>query len=216
MHNMSTLMLEKEDLGYDWSFETHADWLAPMQAAVVGDAERSLATFAIPGSGTTAHPLAEADDTGDWELAAALRTGGPPVVPPNRPAVVYLTDLPRADELSEYAALGAYAVVVPFADIPPLLRRAERNAGIRIVDWARRNAYSTPRPQWILVHDVPSLQVYTRSGLIRCVAPQADLAALRASEFSGAVTRVRPRWLELDPSAAALGADAMLARLGAL
>jgi hypothetical protein len=58
--------------------------------------------------------------------------------------------------------------------------------------------------------------VYTRSGLIRCVAPQADLAALRASEFSGAVTRVRPRWLELDPSAAALGADAMLARLGAL
>ncbi|MEU7524209.1 hypothetical protein AB0A74_00585 [Saccharothrix sp. NPDC042600] len=214
-HNMSTLMLEKEDLGYDWPFETHADWLSPMQAAVAGDAERSLAVLAIPGSGTTAHPLARAQDSGDWELAAALRAGAPPAVPRDGPIVVYLTDLPRADELREYAAVGAYAVVVPFADIPPLLREAANAAGIRIVDWARRNAYTTSRPQWTLVHHSHAMQVYTRAGRVRCVAGQAELDALRASGVLGSPTRERPRWVEFDLATARADADAVLTRLGA-
>lgn len=198
-HNMSTLMLEKEDLGYDWPFETHADWLAPRQAEVAGHPHRSIATLAVPGSGSTDHPLA-AVSTQDWEVAAALRATRPQPVPTGQPAVVYLTDLPRADELGEYAALGAYAVVVPFADIPPLLREAAKDAGIRIVDWARRNAYSSPRPQWTLVLNSAQRQLYTRGDAIRVVAPAGELAALRASDL--AVTVVRPGWLELAADAA--------------
>jgi GTP cyclohydrolase II len=216
VHNMSTLMLEKEDLGYDWSFETHADWLAPMQAAVAGHQDHGLATVAVPGSGNTDHPLAAAEDSGHWELAAALLAARPPSVPPGQPAVVYLTDLPRADELRDYATLGAYAVVVPFADLPPLLHEAARTAGIRIVDWARRNAYPKPRPQWTLVVDAEGRQVYTRGNRIRVVATPSGLAAVRASELSCAVTVVWPRWLELDPGAAALTTDAVLAVLSGL
>ncbi|SEF23488.1 GTP cyclohydrolase II [Amycolatopsis pretoriensis] len=212
-HNMSTLMLEKEDLGYDWSFETHADWLEPMQASVAGDAERSLATLAVPGSGSTANPLAMAEDLGSWEVAAALRAGEPPAVPDGHPAVVYLTDLPRADELPVYADLGAYAVVVPFADIPPLLHQAGLRAGIRIVDWARRNAYDPPRPQWTLVHDTAGRQVYARAGRLRYVAPSADLATVRSSNLADAVVRAEARWLELDPGAASLAQDGALTAL---
>ncbi|CAM5657032.1 hypothetical protein SCANM63S_09942 [Streptomyces canarius] len=59
LHNMSTLMLEKEDLGYRWSFETHADWLEPLQEKVEGSPDRSAACAVVPGKGTADGPLAQ-------------------------------------------------------------------------------------------------------------------------------------------------------------
>ncbi|MFD0530487.1 DUF6939 family protein [Kitasatospora arboriphila] len=147
VHNMSTLMLEKEDLDYAWSFETHADWLRPLQESVLGSPGRSRAYAVVPGSGTAAGPLAAAEDDGEWRLAEALAAAMPAELPAG-PLVVYLTDLPRTDELAVYAGLGAAVVVVPFAELPEPLRRAAAAAGVRLVDWERGNAYPGPRPQW--------------------------------------------------------------------
>lgn len=168
VYNMSTLMLEKEDLGYEWSFETHADWLEPMQAEVLGQLDLSLACAVVPGKGAVSDPVASVrSDT--WSTARDLAD----VFPTEReigPLVVYLTDFPRVDEMSLYARLGAAVLVVPFARIPMVLLRAADQVGIRIVDWARRNAYPTDRPQWTLVGWVDGLHIYRRGDRVRLLA----------------------------------------------
>ncbi|MGW3461830.1 hypothetical protein ACWDE9_20540, partial [Streptomyces olivaceoviridis] len=124
LHNMSTLMLEKEDLGYRWSFETHADWLEPLQERVEGSPDRSAACAVVPGKGTADGPLAQVSCGPGEELAHHLADALPSAAGREGTLVVYLTDLPRADELPVYARLGAGAVVVPFAEVPPALRAA--------------------------------------------------------------------------------------------
>ncbi|MFI9275827.1 hypothetical protein ACIGXM_34785 [Kitasatospora sp. NPDC052896] len=211
IHNMSTLMLEKEDLGYRWSFETHADWLQPLQDAVAGEPEHSVACLAVPGSGSAGTPLAQVDSA-DWDLARRLAAVAPAATPAGTP-VVYLTDLPRADDLAVYAGLGAAAVVVPFADLPEPLREAAAAAGLRLVDWERRNAYRAPRPQWRLEHRLPGLDVYGREGRLRLVAAGSAAAhqAVRADcerepARYGTLTRTGDGWFELDPAPGALDA----------
>ncbi|WHM37878.1 hypothetical protein [Streptomyces sp. BPTC-684] len=213
IHNMSTLMLEKEDLAYRWSFETHADWLEPLQESVAQFPDRSVACAALPGGGTAGTPLARADDDGDWNLAHRLATAMPTTIPAGT-LVVYLTDLPRADDLAVYAALGAAAVVVPFADLPAPLREAAAAEGIKLVDWERRNAYRTDRPQWRLEHRSAGIDIYRRGDRLRCVAAPADgdgariaLKALRETFRTqpgtfGTVTRSGSdaSWFELAPS----------------
>ena len=178
VHNMSTLMLEKEDLGYRWSFETHADWLEPLQESVFGRPGTSAAWAVVPGGGATGVPLAAVEDDDTGGLAERLADALTPVG--DGDLVVYLTDLPRADELARYGRLGATAVVVPFADLPSPLREAAGHAGTRLVDWERRNAYREARPQWRLAHRTPAADLYLREGTIRLVLPGASAERLAA------------------------------------
>lgn len=168
VHNMSTLMLEKEDLGYRWSFETHADWLEPLQAGVDGT-DRSRAQLVLPGRGVPDGLVAQAEDRGNWALARELAEATPSSLP-DGPLVVYLTDLPRVDEIDDYVRLGAAVLVVPFRHIPASLRGAAGDR-LRIVDWARRNAYRFERPQWTMTHGSPDVHVYRRGDRVRVVAP---------------------------------------------
>ncbi|MFI5758512.1 hypothetical protein [Streptomyces sp. NPDC051569] len=238
VHNMSTLMLEKEDLGYRWSFETHADWLEPLQETVAGRPGRSAAWAVVPGGGTADGPLARAHDDGEGELARRLAAALAPAkaAEPAEPAaraeptgtlVVYLTDLPRADELPLYAGLGAAVVVVPFADLPPALHAAARELGLRLVDWERRNAYRQERPQWWLTHRGAEADVYVRGTRVRCVpvhaatAPAADRVAelerhCRTWDLpEGTRIDTGPSWTEFDLSATGVGAEDLAARLSA-
>ncbi|WP_128378880.1 hypothetical protein [Streptomyces cavernae] len=234
IHNMSTLMLEKEDLGYRWSFETHADWLIPLQTAVADTPGHTRACAAVPGSGTAGTALAEVREDGTWDLAARLAAAFPAEAP-TVPYVVYLTDLPRADELHTYAQLGAFAVVVPFSDIPAALRQAADAAGIRIVDWQRGNAYREQRPQWQLVHNTPRFQAYLRDGRVRCVVTPASggeesyaIARCGLDDLMEECARAPQRfgelveassdglsapWLELDPGARGCVPEDVIARL---
>jgi len=216
VHNMSTLMLEKEDLGYTWSFRTHGDWLAPLQQQVEGDLERRAAQL-VAG---TEHLVATCRDEGGWELGRGLEAaaaGAPP--PPPGARIVYSTDLPRIDELAAFVRLGASFVVVPFAEIPRWLRDAAVAAGVRVQDWERRNRYRLPRPQWELVCRQPGRDWYRRAERARCVllAPTAEAAAedarrlgglyARAAEQAGIALAVRPPcgsppWIEVDLVAA--------------
>lgn len=168
VHNMSTLMLEKEDLDYRWSFETHADWLEPMQDGVSATPERSRARLVAPGRGVPDGLVAEAEDDGDWALARRLVAATPEPVPEGT-LVVYLTDLPRVDELHDYVRTGAAIVVVPFANVPAALRTAE--PALRVVDWARRNTYRVARPQWTPEYRVGDIWAYRRLDRLRLVLP---------------------------------------------
>jgi GTP cyclohydrolase II len=143
LQNMSTLMLEKEDLGYSWSFLTHADVLEPMQAKVNGQPELVCGAFARPGEAPAGTAVAGRD-----EIAAELALVRAELVP-DQCTVCYLTDLPRVSDLAGYAAGGTRVIVVPYPSIPPLLQEQSALHGIRVVDWARRNAWTSPRPQWV-------------------------------------------------------------------
>jgi GTP cyclohydrolase II len=154
--NMSTLMLEKEDLGYSWSFRTHADVLEQLQEHVAGRPDVTAAGLARAGEMPTAAGRAWADAV----QPAVTALAGP--VPAGERAVLYLTDLPRLDEMPGYAALGIQVIVVPYPVLPPLLRNAAAAGGMRLVDWARRNAWPALRPQWV-PHSVSSTaHVYRR------------------------------------------------------
>lgn len=203
VHNMSTLMLEKEDLGYRWSFETHADWLEPLQQQVAGDLEMSAGCIVVPGQG-----MADAGEVvvrGDaWDLADKFADRVPASRRPGL-LVAYLTDLPRADDLARYRELGVDIVVVPFNPVPDELTRAGAAAGVRVVDWARRNAYPVPRPQWLLDTRGDDFDIYRRGTRTRVVAlggtPSARLAELwRDAVAAGAdpAREPRGRWFEID------------------
>jgi GTP cyclohydrolase II len=176
VENMSTLMLEKEDLGYAWSFATHADVLEPLQAAVADRPQTVAATLAEPGTLPDEHVEAGWDDIAQQVRALAAR------VPPGSRQVLYLTDLPRLADLDGYSGLGVRTLVVPYPHLPPLLTEAGTRAGIRVVDWSRRNAWVHERPQWAPVAaddtrhcyervsadlqpaDPPDARIYSRTG----------------------------------------------------
>lgn len=213
VHNMSTLMLEKEDLDYSWSFETHADWLEPLQSEVDGELDCSSALLVAPGRGVPDGLLARARDDGDWALARRLVRAAPATLP-DVPLVVYLTDLPRLDEIDEYAALGVAVVVMPFARIPrPLLDAA--GGAPRLVDWARRNAYRQDRPQWMVSDVAADLNAYRRGDRVRLVAAGAvqpwRLLAGVLPETSRTTSGGPVEWVEYP----AATHDAVLATLAA-
>jgi GTP cyclohydrolase II len=213
VHNMSTLMLEKEDLGYTWSFKTHGDWLQSLQQRVVHDPDTSAAQL-VRGQ---ERPVALYEDRGEWSCASGLAAAADGQAAPRaRDMTVYLTDLPRVDELPVYGSLGAYFVVVPFPEIPRYLRDAEAAAGVRLQDWGRRqNRYQEPRPQWSFALAEGGRHWYVRDGAVRVVFPsstrpnaavEAFLAvyadALAAAGDAAPVVsapRGRPLWADVRP-----------------
>ncbi|GEM_PF-5847523 len=213
--NMSTLMLEKEDLGYDWTFDTHASWLAPLQAAVADEPDRSLACVALAGAHRAAGAVAEANDDGTWEVSHRLAAAMPSPAPGGI-LVAYLTDLPRRDELPVYRRIGVQVICVPFPEIPTELAAAATTEGVRIVDWSRDNAYRAPRLQWVLVGSLPGCDVYERDGCTRVVYLDADASMRERLKASPAAIRYHDGhafWLELsahptDPVVTATDASA--------
>jgi GTP cyclohydrolase II len=181
-HNISTLMLEKEDLDYTWSFRTHGDWLKPLQARVAGAPERRAAAL-VAGGVVVAECI-----TDDWNVAAKLVeavgdrwTAGQDIV--------YLTDFPRVDELAIYGGRAVTQVVVPFAKLPGWLNEAARIMGVHVQDWGRSNRYTTPRPQWHLAATHGLMHLYRRVASMRAVFPPSDAGIKMANSFRVAQTR---------------------------
>jgi GTP cyclohydrolase II len=157
--NMATLMLEKEDLGYQWTFKTHSEWLSPLQRVVDGQIDRRAASIVVDNSKAVVTWSGE-----DWNVAERLLEAAPAGL---ETPVVYLSDLPRLDELEAYATYGAKFVVVPFADLPADLTLHAAKLGVKLQDWGRENRYRSPRPQWLLGED----GVYRRGDEVRTVDP---------------------------------------------
>ena len=223
IYNMATLMLEKEDLQYGWSFKTHGDWLRPLQAKVEHDLDLHAAQVVVGTHDSVGEIL---DDHG-WEVAERLQRevqvalATPAAEPHER--VVYLTDFPRVDELEVYKKLGAFFVVVPFADIPEWLSSAAKAKGLRVQDWGREgNRYQGPRPQWNLVAHSSDLHVYARGDALRVVAVgetskrgpllrAVAQASLRVDGHQAALHVANRRWLEVGR-----GVQSLTERLRAL
>ena len=211
-HNMSTLMLEKEDLGYAFSFPTHADWLEPLQAAVRDSASRSGARLVADFR----ELLLEVFDD-QWLVADQLWRSAEErgLLPRLRSAktVLYLTDYPRVDELEVYHALGVERVVVPFARLPRWLEEGAKHAGVRLQDWGRRNRYTQQRPQWDLIDRSSAVDFYRNGNRVRGVCATAPsnkvLAALQVAYDRIAADVAAPRlmnavagrvsWVEVLP-----------------
>lgn len=141
VHNMSTLMLEHEDLNYTLDLRTDGDWLETIQPEVVGWPDRRR-LLVVDSEERIVHRSA---DEGGWELGRIPALDGTDL------CVAYLTDLPRVDEVAALATAGVAIIVVPVKDIPAWLRHIAAQIGIRVVYWARRNAYAEDRAQWALV-----------------------------------------------------------------
>lgn len=161
-YNMATMMLEKEDLNYQWSFRTHADWLKPLQAKVADEPDLSAACLVQNNDNIVAEWQGYSWDVAQ-NLLSALREN------PGTGLVAYVSDLPRLDELERYAAAGVGFVVVPFPEVPKYLQTEGRRHGIKVQDWGRDNKYQTPRPQWQLESRTDEAHTYERGGERRTV-----------------------------------------------
>lgn len=198
-HNMATLMLEKEDLAYEWSFRTHADWLRPVQSRVEDDPGTSAGAIVLNNQ----EMETELVDT-DWSLARGLaaRVGA---LPDGARRVVYLSDFPRRDELPVYAQIGVSFIVVPFAVIPEDLAAEAAACGVRLQDWERENRYKEPRPQWSYTGRVAGVDAYVRGDRLRVVAVESAAfdrvrRRYRANEASDQVLEVTAgadHWFEV-------------------
>lgn len=136
--NMATMMLEKEDLGYEWSFKTHADWLAPLQLKVDGDLNRYAGRIVSNNMEIIAEWVGDT-----WDVANHLKAFQKAE---NNEWIVYLTDLPRIDEIAVYASMGIFFIVVPVSEFPKEWTEEAKKQGVKLQDWARENRYSMPRP----------------------------------------------------------------------
>ncbi|AOK50255.1 hypothetical protein WT60_25875 [Burkholderia sp. MSMB617WGS] len=168
-YNMATMMLEKEDLAYQWSFKTHSEWLRPLQDKVDGHPDSFAACIVKDNQAVVAEWQGA-----DWNVALnllATHEGGE-----DGNLVIYLSDLPRLDELALYASTGARFVVVPFAVIPDYLLSEAQRQGLKLQDWERNNQYRTARPQWRLTEHGRDAHVYQR-GDERRVYRAGDAAA---------------------------------------
>lgn len=161
-YNMATMMLEKEDLNYQWSFRTHGDWLRPLQQQAETRPGLYAACAVRDNREIVAQWLGES-----WDVAQALLTKMSDA--PYDGLVIYLSDLPRLDELALYATAGARFVVVPFPIVPNYLEAEAVRLGIKLQDWGRDNKYSFPRPQWQLDTRGVDQHVYNRNGEHRVV-----------------------------------------------
>lgn len=161
-YNMATLMLEKEDLKYQWSFRTHADWLTPLQEQVEVHAQTYAACAVRDNREVVGHWHGD-----NWNVAQGLLTTLNETRYDN--LVIYLSDLPRLDELAIYTSMGAQFVVVPFSKLPTYLEMEAARLGIKLQDWERYSPYKTHRPQWLLTHCADDHHVYSRNDQERVV-----------------------------------------------
>lgn len=179
-HNMATLMLEKEDLDYTWSFKTHSDWLMSLQDKVTHDNTLQGACLV-----SKTHELVAEYFSSNWDIAHGLAVLVPASKQQTSELVVYLTDFPRMDELSLYSGIGAKFVVIPFAVIPSWLQESGKRVGIKVQDWERRNKYAIERPQWNLILETTKVHVYECLQRMRIRVLDSDYdAALTALENS--------------------------------
>lgn len=172
--NMSTLMLEKEDFGYEWSFRTHAEMLAPLQQRVTGSPEITAAGLARAGGPVTAEISGTWDSVGGAVVAAASSRRDENIV-------LYLTDLPRLQDLAAYASVGVQVLVVPYPTLPDILVDACEEVGIRLVDWSRKNRWDVPRAQWVPVVHEPHLDEYRLVSSDLHLAPPRDAPTITRS-----------------------------------
>src|SRR3990167_89269 len=154
--NMATIMLEKEDLAYQWSFLTHAYWLAPIQESV----QKNINKYA--GRIVESNKKIIAEWIGDeWSVANNLCPQLKDELKENS-YVVYLTDYPRLDELKIYAAHHISLIVAPFSCFPEYLVQEAKKYGIKLQDWARENKYKEQRNQWSLIKRANQSHIYER------------------------------------------------------
>lgn len=143
--NMATLMLEKEDLGYKWSFETHAHWLSPIQRLVEGNLNK------YAGRLVSDNKMIVAEWSGStWDVAKNLSCQLENRENADCNIIAYLSDFPRLDEIKVYSSLNVSTIVVPFANIPTVLMEESSKYNIKLQDWERENKYTHPRDQWEL------------------------------------------------------------------
>lgn len=155
--NMATLMLEKEDLGYKWSFETHAHWLTPIQKMV----ENNMSMYG--GRIVSDNREIIAEWVGNkWDLARNLQSQIEKKIEQIQTLIVYLTDLPRIDEIKIYFSMNVRFIVLPFTEFPEQLQSEAKKYDIKLQDWARENKYSNQRPQWKLKAYEGKKHVYER------------------------------------------------------
>jgi GTP cyclohydrolase II len=165
-YNMATLMLEKEDLGYTWSFRTHGEWLTRLQNIAVSSPDRQSASLV-----RDTHELVAEVSTTEWDLAETLVAAVGQTFDPSTRHVLYLSDFPRLDELATYKRLGSLFIVLPFAVIPQWLQNAAREHGMKAQDWGRANRYTVDRPQWEPVGQREGAVLYRRGEDFRLVHP---------------------------------------------
>jgi hypothetical protein len=158
-YNMATMMLEKEDLGYQWSFKTHAEWLIPIQASVEDQPHLSGGRIVVNNTNVIAEWVGEG-----WDVAKHLRESVDDEMVKNQSCVAYLTDYPRIDELKAYFAMNITLIVMPYTEFPNYLVAEAKKYGIKLQDWARENRYSSERPQWHYVGLENMQHVYEKNG----------------------------------------------------
>lgn len=163
--NMATMMLEKEDLGYQWSFQTHAHWLSPIQQLVEENPKLFAGRIVANNKQVIAEWVGE-----EWGVAAHLRAQYQNQDLLGSQLVVYLTDYPRLDELKIYSEMGVKFIVMPYTTFPDSLIVEADQYGIKLQDWARENKYSKERIQWQFVSSEGQHHVYERNGEILKIA----------------------------------------------
>lgn len=146
-NNMPTLMLEKEDLDYNFSFNTHNDWLIPIEkeafknnnniSVIVKDNKKILSKVSISDK--------------HWGLAHKLKDEITDMNEISR-NIAYSTEMPRLDELYIYNELNISTVVVPYKIIPDLLQDYASQVGVKIQDWKRTNIIPENSKCWRLVN----------------------------------------------------------------
>ncbi|HDR8128708.1 TPA: hypothetical protein QC448_004595 [Bacillus cereus] len=183
-NNMPTLMLEKEDLEYDFSFKTHGDWLKPIQDKVDGKQDVTIGRLVFE-----THKLLNevtTDKKDQWGMAYNLyEEYGHEQQEQNSNYVAYSTDFPRIDELNIYKKMGVTTLVVPFAKIPNWLKLAGEEYGIHIQDWERKNKYQHDREQWNLVQNNDHFDVYIKDGKVRYLQLQGKESSFSLNRIKG-------------------------------
>lgn len=156
--NMATMMLEKEDLGYQWSFKTHADWLLPIQEKVNGNIHQYGGSIVADNEKIIAEWIGN-----EWNTAKNLQA----ILSSHhlndfKVYIAYLSDFPRLDEIAVYAALNISVIVLPFTEFPAELSTEAKKWGIKLQDWSRGNRYTETRPQWKLMEKNTNFHGYQR------------------------------------------------------
>lgn len=157
--NMATMMLEKEDLGYQWTFQTHAHWLTPIQKLVEENPKLFAGRIVANNKEVVAEWVGE-----EWNVAAHLKSQYKAMNLENQEVVIYLTDYPRIDELKIYSEMQLKFIVLPYTTFPSSLLMEAAKYGIKLQDWARENKYRHERLQWQFVALEGEHYIYERNG----------------------------------------------------
>lgn len=156
--NMATMMLEKEDLAYQWSFKTHGDWLLPLQEKVNANIHQYAGSIVVDNEKIIAEWFGN-----EWNVAQYLcEQITVDAIKNFKTCLVYLSDFPRLDEIAVYANFGVSFIVLPFMEFPEILLSEAKKYNIKLQDWSRANRYTENRPQWILKNKTEKIHAYQR------------------------------------------------------